>query len=179
MELEVLDLKYKNSLNVFNKLKDEVLEVLKDAYGERYFGDSFTINRLILEKHTLILAKKINRVIGISHIRPDGKRSGFAIHTEHQNKGLGTVLIEKSLSIFPFQFTEIYPDNYRMEHLLTKCDFKINNDKSSLNEFLKEDAKNVKSLIFIDNRLTYTRESFKHDKPITHDFVMYHHPSKT
>jgi pimeloyl-ACP methyl ester carboxylesterase/RimJ/RimL family protein N-acetyltransferase len=180
IRVQILDLSKSEDVDRFAQYEERFLDVLEEAYTDRFFAREVHIERIYSEKHVVFLAfvdgTATSDLIGCSYIRPDGKRSATAVSPNFQGRGIAKELVCASLRVFPDQFSEIYPSNERMRNLLASFGFHPVTSEAKLRAHLGRASLLIRSVHNQSGGAVYKRQSATH-QDIEHEFILLEHPA--
>lgn len=167
------DLSKQKELVEFDKYMLASLNVLKEAYGDLFYGVDFHKKRLFKDKCRIFIAFdkliQVNNLIGISYVKPSGKHTAMGVLKGYQRKGVAKSLFQYSFNFFPYQFGEV--ENKHMKNLMEKLGFKPITSIDRLFNKLKSKKNFVSELKKLNGSLFYKRRSTTLDQ-VSYDFEM-------
>lgn len=138
----------------------EFLNVMKIAYGSRYFGDGFTALRLAAERHVIHMHMGADgRADAVLHTRPDGKISGIGVLPESAHRGVASALVSRAIDEFSHLFVEVSTENRDMLALISRVGFQPIVDRERLSELLGSDSLKILRSRIIEGMLIYERRT--------------------
>lgn len=149
------DLTQDHEFYEFCSVKRQFLSLMRNAYGNRYWGDKRYMERL--EKRNLIIYLAYDTTtdstdpIATLLVKSNGKLCGLGVEKAHRNKGIATQLISIVKDRFSYLFGEIATDNKTMPKLMVKLGFKMVKDFNYIKKLLPYEP-----LVKLDETSSYT-----------------------
>lgn len=131
MNNEDIKIRKLESEDELNKIMDIWLESNLDSHkfiDESYWISNFNNVKLLIPKADVYLLYKNNNILGFAGVM-DNYIAGIFIDKEHQNKGLGSLLISKLKLNYNSLTLDVYKENINAYNFYMKKNFSVIDEK--------------------------------------------------
>jgi hypothetical protein len=171
--IKTFDLYKHADFREFHLWKTSVLDLLKDAYGDTYFGDQIYNAKFNRRNLKILIAFHNDQIpIGVLIKKDSGKVSALAIARRYWGNGVASELVNKIRQEDQYIFGEVSASNVVMHSLLRKLNCHAIKDKNKILGLLENEEEKVSFLKNAKSNIIYYHAS-KNGVNADRSFILY------
>jgi hypothetical protein len=163
----------------FSDYKNDLIHILQDSYGKKFYGEDEFNRRIELKKINIVLAFPENSTtpVGCLVYKNSGKGSAIAVLKEYRQYQIASKLLDYVKNNTNYFFAEIDSSNLFMQKFLLRNGFNIVDNINTIKKNLEQEKDKIKFLTDSEH-IHYYHIKFKRNIDKVRTFIMLDHSKK-